>query len=86
MQIKKSNSAFVLILSVTLVLFLGILLSAALLRTQMQLQESDQRLDSQRAFYAAETGIERSLFEIRQNPQWRSTAPGQPAMSYSGNF
>ncbi len=83
MRSIKNNQGFVFIASVMLVLFLSILLGGAFLRSQMQLEESKQRLASQQAFYAAETGVQVAIYRIRQQPAWRPGENGEPAVSDS---
>jgi len=67
--VKKS---FVLIASVFLALFLGIILSVSYLRSNIQLKAVDTRIASLYAFYAAEAGIENSISELRKNEKWRT--------------
>ncbi len=80
MKNSRDNNGFVLIASILLVLFLGILLGTAISRSDMQLKESLARLSSQKAFYAAETGLQKAIYGIRRNPQWRPGQAGQPAI------
>lgn len=71
-QFKNLNQeGFVLVGSIFLVAFLGILIATAFLRSNIQLKESDLRIASQESFYAAESGIEAALRSIRQNPGWQ---------------
>lgn len=75
MKIKiVNNSGIALISSVFIALFLSILAGAAFMSSQMQLSMVEQKRSVQEAFYAAESGIERSVFELRRNPAW---VPGQ---------
>ena len=67
------NRGFALIASIFLVLFLGIFLSLALFRSNMQLRLIDTRQVSLHAFYAAEAGINDALTRLRSDPSW---APG----------
>lgn len=76
MKSIRNNQGLALVASITLTVFLGLLLGSAMLRTQLQLEEADTRLAAQQAFYAAETGVENAIYEIRRNPQWR---PGENA-------
>ncbi len=71
MKIHSSKSGFALITTIVIALFLGIIMSAAFLRANMQLQDNDMRLKSQQAFYAAEIGIQQTVAELRRNPLWR---------------
>jgi hypothetical protein len=71
---------FVLAASVLLMLFISIMLGAALFRAQVQLDSADQRIAAQRAFYAAEAGIQRALFELRQETNWRPGQDGNPLL------
>jgi hypothetical protein len=65
------NRGFALPVSIIMVLSLSIFLSIALMRQDMQLKENRARLSSQQAFNAAESGVERSVFELRRDPTWR---------------
>jgi len=64
----NKNSGIALISSVFVALFLSILAGAAFMSSQMQLSMVQQKRSVQEAFYAAESGIERSVFELRRNP------------------
>ena len=75
---NKKNSGYVLLGSVLLSLFLAILLGAAMSRSQSHLKEVNQRVALHRAFYSAESGIDRAIFELRQNAAWQPGAGGEP--------
>lgn len=75
---------FVLIGSIFLVLFLGIFLSISLLRSHIQLQAMDIRRASFYAFYAAESGIDISIAELRRSPEWSSGFVDQQLIWESG--
>ena len=62
---KGMRKSFVLIASVFLALFLGIILSVSYLRSNIQLRAVDTRIASLYAFYASEAGLENSIFELR---------------------
>ncbi len=68
-----------MIVSVMMVLFLSIALSAALIRSQIQLRESQVRLASQQAFYAAEAGVQTAIFQLRKDSSWRPAVGTPPA-------
>lgn len=71
---------FLLISSVFLALFLGIILSFTLVRAYIQMREIETRRASIYAFYAAEAGIERAIFELRKNMQWRAGFNNEPVV------
>ncbi len=82
MSIKLSSaisnkSGAVLLLSLLVTVFLSILLGAAMLRSNIAVKEVTQRRQMQEAFYAAETGIDIAIFNLRRNDSWK---PG--VMSY----
>ncbi len=56
--------------SIFLTLFLGIMISLSFLRADTQGRAVDLRRASEHAFYAAESGIERAIFELRKNNAW----------------
>jgi len=66
MAYKKNNSGFVLIMSIVLMIFLGIMLAASSLRANIELQESMSRLATQQAFYAAESSLQQAVVQLRQ--------------------
>lgn len=70
-RLKGNNSGFVLVGSIMLVVFLGVMMAASFMRTDIQLKEAHMRLASQQAFFAAESGIERALSELRVDSLWR---------------
>jgi len=51
--------------------FLATLLGIAFLRSNIQLREIEIRRASLYAFYAAESALERAVFELRKNREWR---------------
>lgn len=61
---------FILFASLFLVLFLGIFLGMAFLRSSVQLEAMDVRRASLYAFYAAEAGIDNTIFFLRGNLGW----------------
>lgn len=71
----SSRRGAVLIVSLLILVFLTILLGAAMLRSNMQIREVVNRRQVQEAFYAAEAGVNRAVFELRQNPVWRVLEP-----------
>ncbi|MCA9407974.1 MAG: hypothetical protein H6755_07495 [Candidatus Omnitrophica bacterium] len=89
----RNNNGYVLLGAVFLTLFLAILLSSSFLRSSVELDSSDLRTASQKAFYAAEAGIEQALFETRRNPDWLPAAAGPVEVqvidggtTYSGGY
>lgn len=52
--------------------FLVTLLGVALLRSNIQLREIEIRRASLYAFYAAESALERAVFELRKNRNWQA--------------
>lgn len=79
--LRNDNSGFVLLMSLVIMIFLSILLGAAFLRSNSHLQQADQRRSISEAFYAAEAGIDRAVFELRRNPTWRPGVGTEPAMT-----
>lgn len=69
---RKMKKGFLLIASIFLSLFLGIIISISLFRTNLQLKSIEARRASVYAFYAAEAGIERAIYELRKNINWRA--------------
>lgn len=67
----RRDGGFTLLASVVLTLFLGVLIGSAFMSMNMQLKESDQRIQSHDAFYTAEAGLEYAVFMLRQNSTWR---------------
>ncbi len=83
MKLSNNNSGFVLLLSLVLLIFLGLLLEASSLRSNIELQESISRLDSQRAFNAAESGLAAAIDQLRINSKWdpgTAASPGTPPL------
>ncbi len=71
MNLSKNNqSGFVLLGVLVIVLFLSIMVGAAMINSQSQLKFSDERVQIHEAFYAAQGGIGRAIFELRSNPDW----------------
>ncbi|MCA9399359.1 MAG: hypothetical protein KC618_06395 [Candidatus Omnitrophica bacterium] len=98
-QLRKQRRGFVLPACLFLMVFIGGLIVIAFSRSDMQMNEADSRIASQEAFYAAESGVERMLFELRMNPAWRpesvnldktpavvETAPGDPNSQILGSY
>jgi len=79
---KKS---FILLASVFLMIFLGIFIGISLLRSQMQMRLVQDRINFLYAFYAAETGLELSLAELRRDIGWRAGFTNQSLTSSQGN-
>ncbi len=77
-MVKKRG--FVLIGSIFLVLFLGIFLSLALMRSQMQVRLIDTRKASLYAFNAAEAGLNSSLTMLRSDASWAAGYTDEPFM------
>ena len=61
-----------LILSILIMFFLAALLGIAFLRSNIQLREIEIRRASLYAFYAAESALERAVFELRKNRNWQA--------------
>jgi len=80
-RVLKNDRGVVLIASLLIALFLAILLGAAMARMQSNLKEVNHRIALQRAFYAAESGIDRAIAALRQNAQWQPGQNGEPAMT-----
>ena len=79
MRINNSHG-YLLIMSLAVALFLTILLGAAFMRSIQQLQEADQRRAVHQAFYTAEAGVDRALFELRRDPDWKPGSNGVAAI------
>ncbi len=77
-NLKQSNSGFVLLMSIVITLFVSLMLAAAFLRTDSQQRFTVQRQGVQEAFYAAEAGVDRSVYELRINPLWDPGSGGIP--------
>jgi len=77
--IKNKNGA-VLLLSLVVTVFLSVLIGAAMLRSDVQRQEVTQRHSLQESFYAAETGIDNAIYNLRQNASWKPGQGGIPAI------
>jgi len=66
------RKSFALILAILIMFFLATLLGVAFLRSNIQLREIEIRRASLYAFYAAESAIERAVFELRRDRNWRN--------------
>lgn len=75
----KQDKGYALLAGVLIAAFLGIILAAAMVKANTQLKLIHQRQALQEAFYAAEAGLERSIFELRQDPAWRPGEGGYPS-------
>ncbi|MCM8827456.1 MAG: hypothetical protein NC904_08095 [Candidatus Omnitrophica bacterium] len=64
---KKS---FSLLAGIFIMFFLTIFISVALVRSNLQLRVVESRRASLEAFYRAEAGIERAVFELRRDTDW----------------
>jgi hypothetical protein len=73
MRRRFNNRGIALAGSVLIMLVFGILLGALAIRSEMLLTQTNTRMDSHQAFYAAETGLDRIISELRRNPSWRTT-------------
>jgi len=71
---RNHQNGFVLMGSVVLLFFISVLLAAAFLRTNIELTSSERRISTQQAFYGAEAGMDRAIFQLRRNINWRPTA------------
>jgi hypothetical protein len=72
----KNKSGFAILWGLVIAVFLTILGSAAIVRSQSYLKEVNHRIALQRAFYAAESGIDRVIFELRRDVEWRPDSQG----------
>ena len=79
MKLKNKRGA-VLLFSLVITVFLSTLLAAAIMRTDVQVKEVINRNDLQQAFYAAETGIDIAIFNLRQNAAWKPGHTGFAAI------
>ena len=64
------RKGFILPVTLVITFFLGVLVSTTLLRAQKELNFADQRVDVSYAFYSAEIGIEKAIFELRRDSAW----------------
>ncbi|MBP7217246.1 MAG: hypothetical protein KBA46_08205 [Candidatus Omnitrophica bacterium] len=71
-----NKKGFILLAAVFLVLFLGIFLSLALFRADLQMALMNTRQASSQAFYAAEAGVNRAINELRSDAHWPNTPDG----------
>ncbi|MCB9771854.1 MAG: type II secretion system protein [Candidatus Omnitrophica bacterium] len=74
LQKIHSKRGQILLFSLVVMVFLSTLLGAAMLRSDVQVKEIINRKRLQEAFYAAETGIDTAIYNLRQNSAWK---PGQ---------
>jgi len=77
-MVVRMKKGFLLIASIFLSLFIGIIISISLFRTNLQLKSIEARRASVYAFYAAEAGIERAIYELRKNINWRTGFNNEP--------
>lgn len=75
-----SERGLALLTSLFILVVLSMLLAVAFLRSEMQMRRTAQRKVVQEAFYSAEAGLERAVFELRRNPTWRPGEGGEPAV------
>lgn len=68
----KERKSYILIFSIFLVLFFGIILSIAFLRSTIQLRSTQTKERSLSAFYAAEVAVERAIDELRKDKDWKT--------------
>lgn len=80
----QKQRGFILLMSVFLVLFLGIFLSMALLRSQTQLGSIDRTRAGLYAFYAAEAGIDDAIFQLRNVLNWTAGFLNKPLIWQEG--
>lgn len=64
----------ILLMSVLVLVFLSILMGAAMQRVMVQIKEVDSRRVLQEAFYAAEAGVDHAVNELRIDSRWK---PGE---------
>ncbi len=77
-RFSNGRNGFVLLGSLLIMVFLTIMVGIALMRSNIQQRTTNQRRAIQEAFYAAEAGIERTIFELRRSPGWSPGENGQP--------
>jgi len=71
----KNRKAILLPLTLIISFFLAVLISVSLLRSRQQIQVVEQKIDSSRAFSAAETGIEEAVNKLRNDKDWNAGLP-----------
>jgi hypothetical protein len=71
---RQDQSGFLLMGAVFLVLFLSILIASSMMRADTQLTDVEIKRSQLQSFYAAETGFDRALYELRQDADWRPDA------------
>ncbi len=76
----SSQRGAVLLVSLIVMIFLSVLLSAAMMRSDVQMKEVDSKKRQQEAFYAAETGVDAAIYNLRQNSMWKPGRNGFGAM------
>ena len=79
-KFRTNEQGAILLISLVVTVFLSVLLGAAMLRSDVQRQEVAQRHSRQQAFYAAETGIDTAIYNLRQNGSWKPGQGGIPAI------
>ncbi|MDD5449486.1 MAG: hypothetical protein PHO42_02685 [Candidatus Omnitrophica bacterium] len=80
------KKGFILVASLFLIAFVAVFLGASIMRADMQFRKIDMQASMLNAFCAAETGVERSIAELRMNGQWRAGFTNEnfrPAGSYT---
>jgi hypothetical protein len=70
MKRKNTKKSFMLVGAIFAVFFIGVIVSTSLVRANLHLDAVDLRERALCAFYAAETGIERSMGELRKQVNW----------------
>lgn len=78
------RKGFLLAASIFLVLFVAVVSSISFLRSDMELRDVDLRTDALSAFYAAETGLENTIFELRKDMNWRVGFNNEVLQWYQG--
>ena len=76
----KNNTGYALLISLIVTLVLTFIMGAASMRSHIQLAQTNQRQAVQEAFYAADSGIERAVYELRNNPLWSPGENSQPPL------
>lgn len=79
-KIFRDDKGAVLLLSLLIIIFLTVLLGAAVMRSTVSVGEVAQQRQKQEAFYAAESGIDTAIFNLRQNGAWKPGQGGVPAI------
>ena len=68
----ENKKGIILLASTVLLLIFGILLGGTFLKVAMQLKQADVRTAKSQSFYIAESGVERGVFELRQQFTFRT--------------